>query len=494
MKDDALLHQFIEAGSQPAFAELVQRHLDLVYSVALRGVRSPDLAADVSQLVFMDLARQAGEVARLPSLVAWLHVVARRKAIDLVRSESRRRAREQIAAELTMTPSTSRWSEIEPLLDAAVEALVPSDRAALVLRYFENKSLREVGCELGVSDDTAQKRVARALDRVRDALRQRGVVITTGVLATTLSAHAVQRAPTALAGAIAAASATVALLPAGNLIFSTTKLAAVLATSAALLTGYVTAQGWNLRTELRNTHDEAIRLSAAASSLRRERDALRQQLAASAKSHAVATNQSPTDAAIEARISEWLQRMDQVKAALALRPQLAIPELRLLPDKYWYFATAYEDFTTPGKLEYALLLLRRQAKSNFAQQVFDALGKSDFKTNPFDFATLLSRTTMPIGEILSRYDARRENGVITISERDVQLTDDEPLLTITWDMRGKGANGNMSCDSPSDRAIQQAQSEFSRQHGGESSMSFGELRPYFPAGTDEQKVAKKLSR
>ena len=169
MSDLDLLDQYARENRQDAFAALLERHLKLVYSAALRQVRSPELAEEVAQSVFADLARSAGKLEPQTILTAWLYQVTRRTAIDMVRRESRRQLREQIAVDMTnINSSSSEWTAIEPLLDEAMEALDPPDRTAILLRYFEDKSLREVGRTLGTSEDAAQKRVSRAMAGARE--------------------------------------------------------------------------------------------------------------------------------------------------------------------------------------------------------------------------------------------------------------------------------------------------------------------------------------
>jgi RNA polymerase sigma factor (sigma-70 family) len=206
--DLALLHRYTRHHAEEAFAEIVRRHLGLVYSAALRQVRSPQLAEEVAQSAFTDLARQAHRLAPGTILTAWLYQVTRRTAIEVVRREARRQLREQIATEMNPLPATAAdWSHIEPLLDEAVAALDDTDRAAVLLRYFENQSLREVGQTLGTSEDAAQKRVSRAVERLRDFFAKRGVTVGAGGLAVVLSANAVQAAPTGLAATISTAAA-----------------------------------------------------------------------------------------------------------------------------------------------------------------------------------------------------------------------------------------------------------------------------------------------
>src|SRR6266404_8900102 len=204
--DHDLLRQYAEKHSQEAFTALVTRHVNLVYSVALRRVRSSHLAEEVSQSVFTDLARNAGKLRPDTVLGAWLHSVAYRTAVDVVRGESRRQAREQKATEMAAMDSIpSDWSLIEDLLDEGMDTLDETDRSAIVLRYFENKSLREVGATLGTSDDAAQKRVSRALERLREFFAKHGVAIGAGGLVVVITANAVQAAPVGLAVTISRA-------------------------------------------------------------------------------------------------------------------------------------------------------------------------------------------------------------------------------------------------------------------------------------------------
>ncbi len=205
--DLELLGQFAREKSQDAFTTLVNRHVNLVYSAALRQVRSPQLAEEVAQSVFADLARVAATHSSPKILTPWLYAVTRRTAIDVIRKESRRQLREQIAVEMNdMNATASEWTQIEPLLDDAMAALDETDRTAILLRFFENKNLREVGEALGTSDDTAQKRVSRAVERLREFLSKRKITIGASGLAVLISANAVQAAPVGLALTVTNAS------------------------------------------------------------------------------------------------------------------------------------------------------------------------------------------------------------------------------------------------------------------------------------------------
>ncbi len=214
--DAALLARYGRERSEEAFAALVHRHLNLVYTAALRQVHSPQLAEEVSQSVFADLARNAGKLKADTVLTAWLYQVARRTGIDVVRRESRRQARERIAVEIAAMNATSDWNQIEPLLDEGMDSLEETDRTALLLRYFDNKSLREVGETLGTTDDAAQKRVSRAVERLREFFTKRGVAVGAGGLVAVISANAVQAAPAGMAVAISASAFTAASIGAAT--------------------------------------------------------------------------------------------------------------------------------------------------------------------------------------------------------------------------------------------------------------------------------------
>jgi RNA polymerase sigma factor (sigma-70 family) len=221
MSDAQLLREYAAQKSEPAFGEVVRRNADLVYSAALRQVGSPDLAGEIAQRVFIDLARKAralaGSLREDASLAGWLYRATRYAALNLLREERRRHARErEVMQELHPTAETSPdWAGVSPLLDEAISALDDQERDALLLRFFKNQDFRAVGAALGVSDDTAQKRVARSLEKLRASLKRRGVNTTTTALATALASQAVQAAPAGLAAAWITASLTSATVEGG---------------------------------------------------------------------------------------------------------------------------------------------------------------------------------------------------------------------------------------------------------------------------------------
>jgi RNA polymerase sigma factor (sigma-70 family) len=223
--DLELIREFTQAQSHAAFEALVLRHINLVHSAAFRQVRDYQLAEDVVQCVFAELARSAPRLRQDTILPAWLYQVTRRTAIDVIRRESSRQVREKIAAEMhLMNHQSTDWAEVAPLLDEAMHRLDQKDRTAVLLRYFENQDLRAVGLALGISDDAAQKRLSRAIERLRQFFNQRGVKLTASSLVLLLSAHAVQAAPVALPAAVTSGLVSPGTLSANIFSITTTKL------------------------------------------------------------------------------------------------------------------------------------------------------------------------------------------------------------------------------------------------------------------------------
>jgi RNA polymerase sigma factor (sigma-70 family) len=241
--DDRLLEQFARNGSEDAFAALVQRHIALVHSVALRHTANPQHAEDITQAVFVILARKAGALWRKTVLPGWLYHTARLTAANLQRAEMRRVRREQEAfmqSNLEESPTDALWRELSPQLDEAMAGLGTAERDALVLRYFQNKSMAEVAKFLGLEENTAQKRVSRALEKLRNFFAKRGVDSTTAGIAENISAHSIQAVPVALAKsvtAVALAKGTTASTSTLTLIKGALKIMAWTKAKTAVVTG-----------------------------------------------------------------------------------------------------------------------------------------------------------------------------------------------------------------------------------------------------------------
>jgi RNA polymerase sigma factor (sigma-70 family) len=218
--DSELLQRFARTNSEDAFAELVRRHVNLVYSAALRQANGDaHLAQDVAQTVFTDLARKAASLARRESLTGWLYTSAHFAAGKIARTESRRREREEkfmrernesgTGFQPVSSAPEADWNKIRPALDDAMHELKESDREAILLRYFENHPFAEVGAKLGLNENTARMRVERALEKLRGILSKRGVTTATA-LAYAISTNAVQTAPANLMATLTTISITAA--------------------------------------------------------------------------------------------------------------------------------------------------------------------------------------------------------------------------------------------------------------------------------------------
>jgi RNA polymerase sigma factor (sigma-70 family) len=218
LDDEELLVRYASGGSEAAFASLAARYVNLVFSAALRFTGDAHHAEEITQAVFVILARKAGSLRRGTVLSGWLYQTARLTAANFVKGEIRRRRREQEAyMQSTLTePDAATWQQVAPKLDEAMGRLSEADRNAVVLRYFENKTSQEVAVTLKITEAAAHKRVSRAVDRLRTFL-------TTTALAGAVAANSVQAAPAGVAATVAAAakgtmiSATITTLVEGTM-------------------------------------------------------------------------------------------------------------------------------------------------------------------------------------------------------------------------------------------------------------------------------------
>jgi RNA polymerase sigma factor (sigma-70 family) len=286
--DAQLLRAYAERRADAAFAELVRRHLDLVHSAARRMVGDAHLAEDVTQATFLALAKSAAQLTERPVLAGWLHRTAQNIAAQTVRTDVRRRAREQEAAAMNElladsgTVAPPAWSEIAPHLDAALGELTEPERDVVLLRYFQRQSAREMAQTLGISDEAAQKRVSRAVDRLREFFAKRGVTVGASGLAVVISANAVQAAPVGLALTISTAAAltgtalvTTATVTATKAIAMTTIQKTLITATVAVLAGvgiYEARQASQLRAQVQSLQQQQAPLVEQIQQLQRERN------------------------------------------------------------------------------------------------------------------------------------------------------------------------------------------------------------------------------
>jgi uncharacterized protein (TIGR03435 family) len=246
LDDHELLAEYARSESEAAFATLVERHVNLVYSAGLRFTGNPHHAEEITQAVFVILARKAGGLRRGTVLSGWLYQTARLTAANFVKGEIRRQRREQeVYMQSALTePEPAAWEQIAPLLDEAMGHLGETDRNAVVLRYFENKTARQVAAALKLTEAAAHKRVNRALEKLHRYFSKRGVSSTTVIIAGAISDNSIQAAPVGMAktisavaiakGAVASTS-TLTLIQGALKIMAWTKLKTVIVVGAATL-------------------------------------------------------------------------------------------------------------------------------------------------------------------------------------------------------------------------------------------------------------------
>lgn len=424
--DNELLRRYAATGDEAAFREITLRHTDLLYSAALRQTSSPDLARDLLQNVFVDLARKARAVAESTarndgaevSVLGWLYRGLRYEASNHRREERRRQIRETRAMEpyeeSTVPETAPDWERVRPVLDEAMLELKSLDREALLLRFFSKQGFTEVGRALGMSDDAAQKRVSRALDRLRQSLSRRGWTTSALTLAATLSAHSVHAAPAGLAASLAAGASAVAgvSVTAGTGLsvgFSQTitmttlqKLMVGATLVVAVGTGIYEAQQSALwRREAASLAAAQERLTAQWEEAERSRESVARELAA--LRGAQSRSQAPSAELLRlrgevSRLRALEQQIAQLKPAteanadpftksvleltaragklngyLEASPQLRIPELALLKESDWLEAAKMAKLGSEEEVKESLMQLRGRAKHNAYPLWQDAL-------------------------------------------------------------------------------------------------------------------------
>jgi uncharacterized protein (TIGR03435 family) len=230
--DMELMQEYAGRNSEAAFAELVHRHINLVYSVALRLTGDSGDAQDVTQAVFIILAQKAASLRHRTSLTGWLYETTRLTARQSLRTRVRRQAREQEAyMQSTLNDSNpdGAWQQLAPLLEEAMARLNEKERTLLALRFFENKTGAETAALLGIREWAAHKRAERAVEKLRVFFTQRGIVLPAAVMTAAISANSVQAAPVGLAVTVTAAA---------------TKGAAVSASTLTLIKGALNIMAW----------------------------------------------------------------------------------------------------------------------------------------------------------------------------------------------------------------------------------------------------------
>ena len=472
MDDGQLLQQYKREGSESAFGELVRRHIDLVYSAALRVVNGDThLAQDVTQRVFFDLARKPGSLPRGVVLAGWLHRHTCFRAATAVRTERRRTIREQTAIEMRVLDDNTElpWAQIAPYLDECLNQLNSSDRDAIVLRFLKRQDFRAVGAALSISEDAAQKRVSRALEKLREVLSRRDL---------TLTAEAVTAAPAALAAGVTAATleatkATGTKLMILKLMTTTSLKSAILTTMvvASLVTPF--ALQHQAQAKLRDQNEGLRQQADQLAELQKDNARLSNLLASTKSSHTVPNEQfrevlrlrgeigrlqtvlelakskmnAPLshDEVLASMSKKYSEQVTRIKQLFEGNPAQAVPELQYLTDRQWLDVARVVSLSDgqwlnalrarAGDLSkdslsddsYAMSVARMVAQASFAQTLFPAViqygqnNNGQFPTDlsqltsyfksPVDASVLQDWTILPTSSLPSQMQAAMQSGL-----------------------------------------------------------------------------------
>ena len=250
--------------------EIVARYTDLIYATVLRQAGSADLAEEVAQSVFTDLARKAhslaGKLDENGAIVGWLYRGSRYALAKHLRAEHRRHHRESQAMQEfdPISATLPDWERVRPVLDKALADLNEEDRQAMLLRFFQNRGYQAVGAALGISDDAAQKRVGRALEKLRAHLARHGITTTAAMLSAVLSTNAIETAPAGLAARLAGVSLAGTAAKTGTA--ATTIMTITSFKAGIVATGIAAALAVWLAAE----HGSSVRLQAENAALREQ--------------------------------------------------------------------------------------------------------------------------------------------------------------------------------------------------------------------------------
>ena len=372
--DAELLRRYAALRDEAAFAELVRRHVDGVYSSALRRVgRDVHLAEDVVQRVFVALARKAGSLVHHPVLAGWLHLTTRNEAANVVRTEQRRKQREGIAMAMHENPATAGdapdWSRVAPVLDEVIDELPERDRTAVLLRFVERRPFAEIGTALGLSGDAARMRVERALDKLHGLLSRRGIKSTAAALGLALANHAVVAAPSGLAAAATGAALGSTTATVGLLSFmGVSKLTGVIVGSAVLVTALGVA--WHEQHVAGKAAAEFALAQAEERALRSRWQEIEGRLAArSEAASALATAEAAKDRAaptVPGQSAEW-NGVAEGDAFLGRHPEVrqALVDAQDAKGRALYRAFFAAAHLTPSEIEQLLVIQRSGSASGF---------------------------------------------------------------------------------------------------------------------------------
>jgi RNA polymerase sigma factor (sigma-70 family) len=447
MSDDmALVREYARSDSEQAFATLVSRYVNLVYSVALRQVRDPHLAEEITQGVFIILARKAKSLSPKTILSGWLCRTARNVSADTLKIQRRRQSREQESQMQSSfnEPEPGVWNEIAPMLDEALGCLGEKEHDAVVLRFFDGKELKQVGAAMSIGEDAARMRVNRGVEQLREFFTKKGVTLSAATITGAVAANSVQAAPAGLAASITAAALsgtaiTTAAVVAATKGIAMTSLQKTLITTvfaAAVGTGiYEARQAANARAELQTLQQQQAPLADQIKQLQDERDEATNRFTASlandqsanaellklrgevarlrlesqqlAKLKAGEAGQASKSLVEEAE--SLIDRVRRLKERVEQTPAAKIPELQFLTDEDWLRAAAAQKrLETDEQFQAAFSDLRDRAEGRFLMLMETPLRKYIEANNnqfPTDLSQLKPYLERPPGDdILQRYE------------------------------------------------------------------------------------------
>lgn len=413
--DPELLSTYLRDHSQQAFARLVERHIDLVFATALRVLHGDCAQAeDVTQEVFVRLARHAPALRDTPVLSGWLYTTAHHTAVSAIRSAVRRRQREAEASTMHQlhTDDTIAWTQIRPLIDEAMHQLPPTDQNAVLLRFFEGKSFALIGERLGLSENAARMRVERALDKLNGLLRQRGIGSTSAVLSGLLLRHTAIAAPAGLAASVGAVASAAGSASAATFVILT--FMSSLRTSIGLGAAAIAAIGFGLW-QTQRLEEAGRKLTALQTEQAAAAQAAKNEAAAILASHATIAPSPVIDpmrtaqeearrkaeyakasakAQIEAGTSPEIlqQRLKAFRFAASLHFSALYKALnlsatqvgdfeKLMEDRYWALADVTASALTQelSRFDRPFLDLRRQAFGPTEEKLRTLLGESGYR-------------------------------------------------------------------------------------------------------------------
>ena len=537
MNDCDLLKAYAETKSEDAFAELVRRHVDLVFSAALRQVGGDQhRAQDVVQCVFNDLARKAGSLSARVVLAGWLYTSARFAAAKIVRTEQRRLARERESHFMHQPSDTGAdpapdWDQLKTVLDEAMHDLKETDRNAIVLRYFQGCDYHDVAEQIGASRDGARMRVDRAIDKLRKSLAKRGVISTSAALAVVLAQQSLTAAPAGFA-AVVASSAISATVGVGTAVtffqfMAMTKMKAVafVVAVAGFTVPMVLQHQANQKLEetnraLQRQHAEAVaelepletevqRLNAVVAQtakrpessneifqLRAEVARLRDEARLTGRNRSAATG---GDDPVQETLRSLGLRAEQLKKRLAQMPETQIPELALVSEKDWIDAAATVDSVQNDyEARKAFNALRASAKQKLGNDLQKALRKfaeANGDMLPTDLNQLQPFLDPPIDpSTLQRYQMARAG---KYSEGDGAIVQEiappvDPEYDTTFNFFRDGTSSR-SVNSIGD-VIENAATLYAEANNGRLPRDSSELAGFLPREIDPQRVQDFLAK